>query len=92
VSTKGTVRVLPVAVAAWRNERRWSQKELAIRASEAARRETGDVEARVSASTVAMIETGEREPSVDTLRWIADALGVVVGALAFVAEPEPVGA
>lgn len=85
MSTRGRVTVLPRAIAAWRKDvRKWTQKELAARASEVARRATGDINSGVSASAVAMIEAGDRQPSVEVLGWIADALGVEVDVLALV--------
>ena len=79
---------LPGAFRAWRRERGWSQKELANRASAIARAERPmDPDARVSLSTVAMVELGERDPSADVLGWLAGALGVGVDVLAVVCKP-----
>lgn len=77
--------MLPEAVKAWRDVRGWSQKELAARASEVARRATDNIEARVSPSTIAMIEVGDRQPSLEVLGWVADALGVKPEVIALIA-------
>lgn len=71
------VRCLPEALKAWRNERGWSQKELAAR--------TGD---NVSPTLIAMIETGDRQPSRLNAEDIAKALGVPLEAIAFVYPDE----
>lgn len=65
------MRVLPEALKAWRSERGWSQKELAERAG-------------VSPTLIAMIETGERQPSRLNADDIAKALDVPLEAVAFV--------
>lgn len=88
VSSRERVTALPLAFKAWREERRWSQKEAAAVATKVARDHTGSQEARVSPSTIAMIETGERQPSVEVLEWLAEAYGVPAGALALV-KPVP---
>lgn len=69
------VRVLPGALKAWRAERGWSQKELAQRSG-------------VSAALVAMVETGERQPSRLNAEDLATALGVTLDAIAFVYPDE----
>lgn len=75
------VRVLPEALKSWRNERGWSQKELS--------EQTGKV---VSAALIAMIETGDRQPSRLNAEDIAKALGVPLEAIAFVYPDELVAA
>lgn len=69
------VRVLPQALKAWRAERGWSQKELAQRSG-------------VSAALIAMIETGERQPSRLNADDLATAFGVPLEARAFVYPDE----
>lgn len=69
--------MLPGALRAWRSERKISQKELSER--------TGG---RVSATLIAMIETGDRQPSRLNALDIAEALGVPLDALAFVYPDE----
>lgn len=71
------VRILPGALRSWRAERKMSQKQLA--------EATGGT---VSASQIAMIETGERQPSRLNAEDIAAALGVPLDAIAFV-YPDP---
>lgn len=75
------VRVLPDALKTWRRERGFSQKMLAER--------TGGT---VSPTAIAMIETGERQPSRLNAEDIAQALGVPLGAIAFVYPDEMVAA
>lgn len=84
---------LPGAFRAWRQARGWSQKELARRATDVAQRRTGNPTAGISLTTVAMIETGDRDPSGSVLAWLAEALTVEPSALAFVcpADFEPCG-
>ncbi len=55
--------MLPGALRAWRAERGWSQEELAQRAG-------------CSPTLIALIETGKRQPSLETARRIARALGL----------------
>lgn len=69
------VRMLPEAVQTWRSERNVSQKTLAELAG-------------VSPTLIAMIETGERQPSRLNAEDIAKALGVPLGAIAFVYPDE----
>lgn len=69
--------MLPGALKAWRGERQWSQKELA--------QQTGGA---VSATLIAMIETGERQPSRLNAEDIAKALGVPLEAIAFIYPDE----
>lgn len=71
------VRVLPEALKSWRNERGWSQKTLSEK--------TGGT---VSAALIAMIETGDRQPSRLNAEDIAAALGVPLQAIAFVYPDE----
>ena len=80
------VKVLPEALVAWREAagraatgEPWSQKELALRAG-------------VSPTLIALIETGERQPSRLNAEEIAKALGVPLGAIAFVYPDELVEA
>jgi transcriptional regulator with XRE-family HTH domain len=73
--------MLPGALRAWRAERKLSQKELA--------EATGG---RVSATLIAMIETGDRQPSRLNAQDLAEALGVPLDALAFVYPDELVAA
>ena len=51
-----------------RERKKWSQRELAERVG-------------VSQTTIALIESGDREPSLDVLRRLAQALGVTVSEL-----------
>lgn len=69
--------MLPEALRAWRAERGYSQKELAERAGP-----------HVSHTLIAMIETGERQPSRLNAEDIAKALGVTLEAIAFI-YPDP---
>ena len=68
--------MLPGALKAWRGERGWTQKELAQRSG-------------VSAALIAMIETGERQPSRLNADDLAEALRVPLVAIAFV-YPDPI--
>lgn len=68
---KQEVRVLPGALKTLRGIRGLTQKELAKQAG-------------CSLALVAMIETADRQPSLETAQAIADVLGVEVGAFAFV--------
>jgi transcriptional regulator with XRE-family HTH domain len=77
VARTNEVQVLPEALRAWRNERKWSQKELADRT-----RVIDGSERLVSPTLIAMIETGERQPSLSNGLAIARALGVSLLALA----------
>jgi transcriptional regulator with XRE-family HTH domain len=72
------VRCLPEALKAWRKERDLSQKALAGAAG-------------VSPTLIAMIETGERQPSRLNADDIAKALGVPLEAIAFVYPDDLVG-
>lgn len=65
-----------------------TQKELAERATEVAQAETGDHRTKVALSTIAMVESGERQLSLETLTWVAAALDVPPEAIAFI-RPEP---
>lgn len=69
--------MLPGALKAWRAERGWTQKELAER--------TGG---QVSPTSIAMIETGERQPSRLAADDLAHAIGVPLDAIAYV-YPDP---
>lgn len=69
--SKGELRVLPKALKYVRAQRGLSQKELA--------QMTGR-----SLALIALIETGDRQPSLETAEAIATALGVEVGVFAFV--------
>lgn len=69
--------MLPDALQAWRKERGFSQKLLAEK--------TGGA---VSPTLIAMIETGDRQPSRMNAQDIADALGVPLTAIAFVYPDE----
>lgn len=69
--------MLPEALRAWRNERGWSQKALS--------EQTGG---NVSPTLIAMIETGERQPSRLNAEDLATAFGIPLGALAFVYPDE----
>lgn len=69
------VRLLPGALAAWRKEKGFTQKTL------------GD-KSGVSPTLIAMIETGERQPSRLNADDIAAALDVPLDAIAFV-YPDP---
>lgn len=69
--------MLPDALQAWRKERGWSQKLLAEK--------TGGT---VSPTLIAMIETGDRQPSRINADDIAAALGVPLTAIAFVYPDE----
>lgn len=67
------VRVLPAALKAWREQRGLTQKQLA--------QLTGGT---VSSALIAMIETGDRQPSRLNAEDIATALNVPLEAIAFV--------
>lgn len=71
--------VLPAALKAWRKERGWSQKDLAFNATE----QLADGES-ISPTLIALIETGERQPSLRNAEAIAAAFGIDVEALAVV--------
>lgn len=71
----GSTRVGP-RVAALRGERGWSQSELARRAS-------------LGKATLSGLESGTRNPTLDTLHAVAAALGVPLTAI-FTADPGPV--
>lgn len=73
------VRCLPGALKAWRKQREWSQKDLS--------EHTGG---NVSPTMIAMIETGDRQPSRLNAEDIASALGVPLEAIAFVYPDEMV--
>lgn len=63
------VTVLPEALKAWRTQRGWTQKDLAIRSA-------------VSPTLIALIETNERQPSLTNALAIAKALDVPLRAFA----------
>ncbi|MHB8670477.1 MAG: helix-turn-helix domain-containing protein [Acidimicrobiales bacterium] len=87
MSTRGQLRTLPGALRmARRDLRGWTQKELAARASEVGRRHTSDIGTNVSAALIAMVETGERQFSIEVAEWVAEALGVEVAAFAVSSE------
>lgn len=69
--------MLPQALATWRKERGWSQKLLSEK--------TGGT---VSPTLIAMIETGDRQPSRLNAEDMAAALGVPLAAIAFVYPDE----
>lgn len=71
------VRCLPEALKTWRKERDMSQKALAHASG-------------VSPTLIAMIETGDRQPSRLNADDIAKALGVPLEAIAFVYPDEMV--
>jgi transcriptional regulator with XRE-family HTH domain len=74
-----TVRVLPLAVKHWRTiHLGWTQKQLASLATETAMAKAAGV--TISPSTIAMIETGERQPSLVVAEAIAEAMGIQLGA------------
>lgn len=73
------VSVLPQALKAWRKERGWSQKDLAFHATE--KLPDGD---SISPTLIALVETGERQPSLRNAEAIAAAFGIDVAALAVV--------
>lgn len=78
---RGTVRALKLAVKHWRTDHlHWSQKELAHRATNTKTAIAAGV--RISPSTIAMIETGERQPSLVVAHALAEAFGIPVGAFA----------
>lgn len=81
---RGRVRVLPLAIRHWRTDHLgWSQEILAARASQTAAAFEHDI--RVSPSMIAMMELGKRQPTEPVAACLAEALGVPVGAFAFVA-------
>lgn len=61
--------ILPEGLRAWRSERGWSQKDLADRSG-------------LSATLIAMIETGERQPGLSNAICLAKALRVPLRAFA----------
>lgn len=69
------VRCLPEALKTWRKQRDMSQKTLAALSG-------------VSPTLIAMIETGDRQPSRLNAEDIAKALGVPLEAIAFVYPDE----
>lgn len=71
--------MLPGALKAWRAERGWSQKETADRSG-------------LSPTLIAMIETGDRQPSRLNAEDLALAIGVPLSAIAFVYPDELVNA
>lgn len=68
----------PAALRAWRKERGWSQKELALRAM------ASGEDISVSPTLIALIETGERQPSLRNAEAIAATFGVELAVLAVV--------
>lgn len=69
------VRMLPTALATWRKERGLTQKDLAQASG-------------VSPTLIAMIETGERQPSRLNAEDLATALNVPLDSIAFVYPDE----
>lgn len=61
-----------------RDIKKWTQKEAAFAATQIAKTRTGNPDAKVSASQIAMIETAERNPSLEVASWIAEAVGYEV--------------
>ena len=85
---RGTVRVLPEALKAWRTKHlHWTQKLAATMAARTpTARESGT---RISPSTIAMLETGERQPSLLVAECIAEAYDLPVEAFAIrLIQPE----
>lgn len=68
------------ALKAWRKEKGWSQKELAARAM------AQGEDVTVSPTLIALIETGERQPSLRNAAAIAAAFGVAVEVIAEIHE------
>lgn len=72
---RGTFEARPKAFAAWRTEHlHWSQKTAALMASRTRTAKTAGI--TISPSTIAMIETGDRQPSLLVVEAIAEAYGV----------------
>lgn len=84
---RNQVWVLPLAVSHWRKEhKQWSQETLARKASQTDKaKATGT---KVSPSTIAMIETGRRQPSRLVVDILGEAFGIPVGAFAIVNDDD----
>jgi transcriptional regulator with XRE-family HTH domain len=87
-SRKGEVFIKPATAAAFRLKCGLSQAGLAAKATLALREQTGDPDAGISESLVALIETGRRQPSLRNATALAAAMGIPVDALATVRLPE----
>lgn len=72
----------PAAAAAFRVKCGLSQAGLAALATIALREQTGDPEASVSESLVALIETGRRQPSLQNAKAFAAAMKISLEAYA----------
>jgi transcriptional regulator with XRE-family HTH domain len=81
-SRKGEVFIKPATAAAFRMKCGLSQAGLAAKATLELREATGDPDASISESLVALIETGRRQPSLRNARALAAAMGISVDALA----------
>lgn len=79
---KGEVFIKPVRLRVFRELRGLSQAGLAAKATLALRESTGNPEASVSESLVALIETDRRQPSLRNAAALARALEVPLEAVA----------
>jgi transcriptional regulator with XRE-family HTH domain len=81
--------VLPLALSHWRKDHLlWSQETLARKASATPLARSNGIS--VSPSTVAMIESGKRQPSRLVAEVLAEAMSLPVGAFAVVGDDEQV--
>jgi transcriptional regulator with XRE-family HTH domain len=87
-SRKGEVSIKPATAVAFRLKCGLSQAGLAAKATLVLRQQTGDPEAGVSESLVALIETGRRQPSLRNAAALAEAMGIPVEALATIRSVE----
>lgn len=89
---RGAVYVRPAAAAAFRAKCNLSQAGLAALATIELREQTGDPDASVSESLVALIETGRRQPSLQNAKAFAAAMKIPLDAYAEVRAREAVSA
>jgi transcriptional regulator with XRE-family HTH domain len=87
-SRKREVIIRPATAAAFRRKCKLSQAGLAAKATLALREQTGDAEASISESLVALIETGRRQPSLRNAAALAAAMEIPLDALAEVQVAE----
>jgi transcriptional regulator with XRE-family HTH domain len=69
---RGVVEGMHIGLRLVREQKRWTQKTTAQAVTETARRMTGNTAVKVSVSLIAMIESQERNPSLEVAEWIAE--------------------